>query len=210
MGKTMGNDAKVYIVDDDGDMRNSIQWLLESVDLPVCVYASAEQFLAAFNENRPGCLLLDVRMPGMGGLRLLEYMQSIHRHLPVIMFTGYGDVDMAVFALKAGAFDFLEKTAPHHLILERVRHALAIGKDMHLRELERAQFNGLLMQLSLREHEVMLRIIQGQANKVIASELGLSERTVEKHRTSLMAKTQARSLAELIRLFYLHRGGAGA
>jgi two-component system response regulator FixJ len=206
----MANDAKVYIVDDDSDMRNSIQWLLESVDLPVCVYESAEQFLAAFNENRPGCLLLDVRMPGMGGLRLLEYMQSIHRHLPVIMFTGYGDVDMAVSALKAGAFDFLEKTATHQLILERVQRALAIAKNLHLRELERMQFNKLLMQLSLREHEVMLRIIQGQTNKVIASELGLSERTVEKHRTSLMGKTQARSLAELIRLFYLHRGEAGA
>ena len=201
----MDDDVKVYIVDDDSDMRNSIQWLLESVNLPVCAYESAEQFLTEYNENRAGCLLLDVRMPGMGGLRLLEYMQSIHRHLPVIMFTGYGDVEMAVRALKAGAFDFLEKTAAHQLILERVQLALAIGKNLHLREVERTQFKKLLMQLSPREYEVMQGLIQGQPNKVIAIELGLSERTVEKHRTSVMGKTQVRSLAELIRLFYLHR-----
>ncbi|PZN82111.1 MAG: DNA-binding response regulator, partial [Candidatus Methylumidiphilus alinenensis] len=99
----MNDDVKVYIVDDDCDMRNSIQWLLESVNLRVCAYESAERFLAEYSDNRPGCLLLDVRMPGMGGLRLLEYLQSMHRHLPVIMFTGYGDVEMAVRALKAGA-----------------------------------------------------------------------------------------------------------
>ena len=206
----MDDDVKVYIVDDDCDMRNSIQWLLESVNLRVCAYESAERFLAEYNDNGPGCLLLDVRMPGMGGLRLLEYLQSMHRHLPVIMFTGYGDVEMAVRALKAGAFDFIEKTAAHQLILERVQLAMEAGKNLHLREVERTKFQKLLTQLSPREHEVMLRIIQGQPNKVIAIELGLSERTVEKHRTSVMGKTQVRSLAELIRIFYLHSGEAGS
>ena len=201
----MNDDVKVYIVDDDCDMRTSIQWLLESVNLQVCAYESAERFLAEYSDNRPGCLLLDVRMPGMGGLRLLEYLQSMHRHLPVIMFTGYGDVEMAVRALKAGAFDFIEKTAAHQLILERVQLAMEAGKNLHLREVERTKFQQLLTQLSPREHEVMLRIIQGQPNKVIAIELGLSERTVEKHRTSVMGKTHVRSLAELIRIFYLHK-----
>ncbi|MCX7111611.1 MAG: response regulator [Proteobacteria bacterium] len=200
----MATNAKVYIVDDDDDMRNSIQWLLESANLPVCAFESAEQFLASYNENRPGCLLLDVRMPGMGGLRLLEYLQSIHRHLPVIMFTGYGDVDTAVRTLKAGAFDFLEKTANHQLILERVRLALAEGETLHLRELDRTRCKQLLTKLSPREHEVMLRLIQGQANKVIAVELGLSERTVEKHRKNIMEKTNVGSIAELTRLFYAH------
>ena len=197
------NEVNVYIVDDDPDMRNSIKWLLESVNLTVCVFDSAEQFLAAYTGDTPGCLLLDVRMPGMGGLRLLENLRSTHPHLPVIMFTGYGDVDMAVRALKTGAFDFIEKTAAHQLILDRVQLALVVGKNVHLRELERGKFKKLLVQLSPREFEVMHRIIQGQSNKVIASELGLSERTVEKHRTNVMGKTQVRSLAELIRLFYL-------
>ena len=197
------NEVNVYIVDDDPDMRNSIKWLLESVNLTVCVFDSAERFLAAYTGDTPGCLLLDVRMPGMGGLRLLENLRSTHPHLPVIMFTGYGDVDMAVRALKTGAFDFIEKTAAHQLILDRVQLALVVGKNLHLRELERGKFKKLLVQLSPREFEVMHRIIQGQSNKVIASELGLSERTVEKHRTNVMGKTQVRSLAELIRLFYL-------
>ncbi len=134
------NEVNVYIVDDDPDMRNSIKWLLESVNLTVCVFDSAEQFLAAYTGDTPGCLLLDVRMPGMGGLRLLENLRSTHPHLPVIMFTGYGDVDMAVRALKTGAFDFIEKTAAHQLILERVQLALAVGKNLHLRELERSKF----------------------------------------------------------------------
>ena len=128
----MADDSKVYIVDDDRDMRNSIQWLLESVNLPVCAFESAEQFLAAYIDNSPGCLLLDVRMPGMGGLRLLEHLQSIHSHLPVIMFTGHGDVAMAVRAMKAGAFDFIEKTAAHQLLLERVQLALAADKTLWL------------------------------------------------------------------------------
>ena len=203
------DEVNVYIVDDDPDMRNSIKWLLESVNLTVCVFDSAEQFLAAYTGDTPGCLLLDVRMPGMGGLRLLENLRSTHPHLPVIMFTGYGDVDMAVRALKTGALDFIEKTAAHQLILDRVQLALAVGKNLHLRELERGKFKKLLVQLSPREFEVMHRIIQGQSNKVIASELGLSERTVEKHRTNVMGKTQVRSLAELIRLFYLLNGEEG-
>ena len=196
--------AKVYIVDDDHDMRKSIQWLLESVNLTVCAFESAEQFLAAYDESSPGCLLLDVRMSGMGGIRLLEHMQSSLSHLPVIMFTGYGDVDMAVRTLKAGAFDFIEKTAAHQLILERVQLALAAGKNLYLREAERKKFKELLAYVSPREYEVLQRIVQGQANKVIALELDLSERTVEKHRKSVMDKTQTQSLAELVRLFYLH------
>ncbi|MFM8331340.1 MAG: response regulator transcription factor [Candidatus Methylumidiphilus sp.] len=201
-------DSKVYIVDDDHDMRKSMQWLLESVNLSVCAFESAEQFLAAYIDSSPGCLLLDVRMPGMGGLRLIEHLQSIHSHLPVIMFTGHGDVAMAVRAMKAGAFDFIEKTAAQQLILERVQLALAADETLRLRELERAKFNELLMQVSPREHEVMLRMIQGQANKVIALELGLSERTVEKHRKNVMDKTQVKSFAELIRLYYLYHDEA--
>jgi FixJ family two-component response regulator len=125
------------------------------------------------------------------------------------VFTGYGDVAMAVRAMKAGAFDFIEKTASHQLLLERVQLALAACKTLRQRGLERARFAQSLMQLSPREHEVMLRMVQGQANKVIAAELGLSERTVEKHRKSVMDKTQTRSLAELIRLSLLHSGETG-
>ncbi len=199
----MGDKAKVYIVDDDQDMRQSMQWLLESVNLPVYVYESAEQFLSGFNENRPGCLLLDVHMPGMGGLRLLEYLHTSHPYLPVVIFTGYGDVEMAVSALKVGAFDFIEKTATPQLILERVQHAMEVGKSLHVQAIERARCKQLLDQLSQREHEILLKMIQGQSSKSIAIELGLSERTVEKHRKNVMDKTQARSVAELVRLFYV-------
>lgn len=205
----MTDESKVYLVDDDSDMRNSIQWLLESVNLPVCAFENAEKFLEAYVDNIPGCLLLDVRMPGMGGLRLLEHMQSIHSHLPVIVFTGYGDVTMAVRAMKSGAFDFLEKTASHQLILERVQLALAADNTLWQRELERSKFAQLLTGLSPREYEVMLRMIQGEASKVIALDLDLSERTVEKHRKSVMDKMEVRSLAELIRRYYLYGGGFG-
>lgn len=199
----MKQGAHVYVVDDDKDIRNSLKWLLESVGLQVSTYDSAEQFLETYADAGPGCLILDIRMPGMGGLQLLE------RHevpLPVIMLTGHGDTVMAVRAMKAGAFDFIEKPASHQELLERINEAIERSRIMHTQRVERVRFIEAQSRLSPREFEVMQGVVKGQASKAIAIALELSERTVEKHRKSIMAKMQTDSLAELIRLFILYGG----
>jgi FixJ family two-component response regulator len=193
----------VFVIDDDEDMRNSLQWLIESIGLAVVSFASAEQFLAARIPKQAGCLLLDVRMPGMGGLRLLEHLRRHGGDLPVIFFTGHGDVPMAVRALKAGAFDFLEKPASHQQILDRIRDALAADHDLRESAAERAAIAARLGRLTYREREVLDQIVEGGPNKVIAARLGISEKTLEKHRASVMEKMQARSLAHLIRMTLL-------
>jgi FixJ family two-component response regulator len=198
----------VFVVDDDPDMRRSLQWLIESISLVVETFSSAEEFLAAGAPFRPGCLLLDVRMPGMGGLRLLERMRASEAGMPVIMFTGNGEVPMAVKALKNGAFDFIEKPANHQLILERIQDALGADRERRARESERAGFELRMRQLTEREREVMDRSVDGESCRDIAAAVGISERTVEKHREKLMHKLEARSLAHLVRLVVEHRARA--
>ena len=188
----------IFVVDDDKDMRQSLKWLIESVGLPVEGFESAEQFLDEDPAMRAGCLLLDVRMPGMGGMGLLEWLRARGEHLPVIVFTGHGDVPMAVQAMKLGAFDFVEKPATHQYILARIRDALAMDEDLRTRKSERLRFERLLSQLSQREQEVMEKVVAGESNKVIAIALGISERTVEKHRENIMQKMGVRSLAALV------------
>jgi two-component system response regulator FixJ len=195
----------VFVVDDDQDMRNSLKWLVESIGLPVETFPSAEHFLAAEPATRPGCLLLDVRMPGMGGLRLLEHLKAMGSRLPVIVFTGHGEVSMAVTALKTGAFDFIEKPATHQLILDRVQDALAADTWNRTRASEQAAFEDLVAQLTQREREVLDRLVEGEITRDIALGMGISERTVEKHRERLMHKMQARTLAHLIRRVVEHR-----
>lgn len=193
------------MVDDDLDMRNSLKWLVESIGLPVETFPSAEEFLAADRSGWPGCLLLDVRMPGMGGLRLLEHLHKGGTGLPVIVFTGHGEVSMAVKALKTGAFDFIEKPATHQLILDRVQDALATDRRNRTRASEAAAFRELLAQLTQREREVLDRLVDGEITRDIAQSMDISERTVEKHRERLMHKMQTRTLAQLIRLVVEHR-----
>ncbi|MFO1418594.1 MAG: response regulator [Methylotetracoccus sp.] len=200
----MVSEATVFVVDDDQDMRESLRWLLESAGYRVELFESAEEFLQRPGNPSPGCMLLDVRMPGMGGLRLLERLSTVGPHLPVIMVTAHGDVPMAVNAVKSGAFDFIEKPAAHQLILDRVRAAVTIDTTNRQRDLERQRFNELFSQLSQREREVMSGIVNGDSNKVMALAMGISERTVEKHRESLMQKMGTRSLAAVIRMGVLH------
>ncbi len=197
--------ATVFVVDDDRDMRESLKWLLESAGFKVELYDSAEHFLERPGQCRWSCMLLDVRMRGLNGLGLLERLNDQGATLPVIMFTGHGDISMAVTALKAGAFDFIEKPATHQLILERVRLALALNEQIQEREQERGRVKGLLAQLSEREAQVLEHLIQGSSNKLMATELGISERTVEKHREGLMQKMGTRSLAALIRMVVLNQ-----
>ncbi|SMF94055.1 two component transcriptional regulator, LuxR family [Methylomagnum ishizawai] len=192
-------DSTVFVVDDDQDMRQSFKWLIESVGLPVEAFVSAEDFLAAYRDDRPGCLLLDVRMPGMGGLRLLERLRELGLCLPVIVITGHAEVWMAVQAMKAGAFDFLEKPVTHQQMLDRIQDALRQDRERRARAVECAAFRQRLALLTQREREVLDRMVRGEPSKAIALEFGLSERTIEKHRENLMHKMEARSLAQLIR-----------
>lgn len=188
----------VYVVDDDAAVRSSLALLLKSVSLAVSTCESAAQFLAKVAPQAAGCLVLDIRMPGMSGLELQQQLKQRGYGMPIIFITGHGDVSMAVQAMREGALDFIEKPFRDQELLDRVYQALeqdrsrrrAADETVHLRE----RFAGL----TPREHEVMLRIARGQANKVIAIELGLSERTVEIHRAKVMHKTGARSLAELV------------
>ncbi len=195
--------ATVFVVDDDQAMRNSLKWLISSVGLPVEVFASADDFLRGHQSGRPGCMLLDVRMPGMSGLELQEVLGEKGITLPVIIITGHGDVPMAVRAMKAGAIDFIEKPFNDEMLLEGIRRALNLDERQRHAHLERAEVSARLAQLTPREHEVMSMVTDGKSNKEIAHELGVSAKTVEAHRARVMEKMQAGSLAELVRMALL-------
>jgi two-component system, LuxR family, response regulator FixJ len=190
----------VFVVDDDDAVRGAMRLLLKSIGLTAVTYASADEFLARYADDQPGCMLLDVRMPGMSGLELQHQLNLRGAILPVIFLTGHGDVPMAVEAMQHGAFDFLQKPFRDQDLLERVQRAL--GKDRETREqlrhIERTR--GHLTTLTPREREVLTLMVRGKQNKVTAAELGLSQRTVEIHRARVMEKMAARSLAELVRM----------
>jgi RNA polymerase sigma factor (sigma-70 family) len=188
------------VVDDDEAMRNSLAWLIESEGLRVETFDSAQSFLAACYPGRAGCLLLDVRMPGMSGLELQEHLRHRQMRLPVIIITGHGDVPMAVRAMKAGAVDFIEKPFDDETLLATIQRALELDAYQRSQQAGRAEIAARLAQLTPREHEVMLMVTDGMSNKEIANELGVSAKTVEAHRARVMEKMEARSLAELVRM----------
>ena len=190
----------VYIVDDDEAVRHSVRFLIRSVGLPAQVYASAQEFLAAYDRRDPGCLLLDVRMPGMSGLDLQQELNRRGATIPVVFITGHGDVPMAVEAMQQGAFDFLQKPFRDQDLLDRVQRALARDAESRARLAARAEIRARLATLTPRETEVMQLITRGKANKVVGAELGVSQRTVEIHRAHVMEKMRANSLAELVRM----------
>ena len=193
----------VFVVDDDRAMRDSLSWLLDSVGLRVRSYATAAEFLADHDPAQPGCLVLDVRMPGMSGLDLQAELARRGVELPTIVITGHAEVSMAVRAVKAGAIDFIEKPFSDQLLLDRVRQALEI--DLEAREVRRRREDARrrLATLTAREREVLDLVVAGKANKEIASALGLSTKTVEVHRAHVMSKMCVDSLAELIRITLL-------
>jgi two-component system response regulator FixJ len=192
--------ATVFIVDDDEAVRASLKLLLKTFGLPAEVFASAQEFLAAFDPARGGCLVLDIRMPGMSGLDLQEELNARGAMLPIIFVTGHGDVPMAVEAMQRGAMDFLQKPFRDRDLIDRIKKALE--KDLAGRELlgSRERIRARLAQLTPREQEVMALVTQGKANKVIAADLDLSQRTVEIHRAHVMEKMGANSLAHLVRM----------
>jgi RNA polymerase sigma factor (sigma-70 family) len=202
----MSQDMTVFVVDDDQAMRGSLQWLIESVGMKVQTYESAQAFLDAYYPGRAGCLLLDVRMPGMSGLELQEYLVRREIRLPVIIITGHGDVSMAVKAMKAGAVDFIEKPFDDEELLNSIRNAVQHDEKRRALRARRADIAARMAELTPREHEVMAMVTDGKSNKEIATSLGVSAKTVEVHRARVMDKMRADSLAELVRLALIVRG----
>ena len=196
----MPPEPTVFVVDDDPAMRDSLCWLLQSVDLHVETYPSADAFLAAYDAARPGCLVLDVRMPGMSGLNLQDELRARDIRLPIIMLSGHAEVPTAVRALKAGAIDFMEKPFSDELLLDRIRQAIDLDREQRDAGARRAAVAERYALLTPREREVMELVTAGKANKVIAAELGLSPKTVEVHRAAVMDKMRADSVADLVRM----------
>lgn len=199
-------EPKVHIVDDDEAMRDSLKWLLESRGLEVDLYASGEEFLKAFDSGFCGCLVLDVRMPGMTGLDLYEQLKARASTLPVIFITGHGDVPMAVSALKKGAADFIEKPFNDQEILRLVESCMTQDSAAAAKRAESASVAQRLDSLTQREHEVLGLVVGGKLNKQIADELGISIKTVEVHRSRVMQKMGANSVAELVQLTMKSQG----
>ena len=196
----MHDDPTVFVVDDDEGFREALRWLLTSVGLHVETHASGTKFLGAYETGRRGCLLLDVRMPGMSGLQVQKELTARDPDLPVIILTGHGDVSMAVDAMKKGAFDFLEKPFDNETLLERVRRAIE-GADATRRERAKAiEVEERLSVLTARERQILDLVVAGETSKAIALRLDVSPRTVEVHRASMMSKLDATSLADLIRI----------
>ena len=195
----------VHVIDDDEALRDSVRLFLVNAGFKVRTYAAASEFLAALDSGITGCIVTDVRMPGMTGMELLAHLAAHDGALPVIVITGHADVPLAVRAMKQGAVDLLEKPFLAEDLIAAVRRALELRADASDRPLQDAQAKRAM--LSARENEVLERLIRGQPNKIIAYEMGISPRTVEVHRANVMKKTQAGSLSELIRMFLnLERG----
>lgn len=191
-------DQTIYIVDDDEALRDSLVWLLESNNYRVAQFESAEAFLKAYRPEMAGCLVLDVRMPGMSGLELYERLRDRHATLPVVFITGHGDVPMAVSVLKKGAVDFIEKPFSDRDMLKLIDQCLATERENRDRLRQDAAVARRLDHLTGREMEVLELIIAGRLNKQIADDLGISIKTVEVHRARVMEKMEASSLAELV------------
>jgi two-component system response regulator FixJ len=194
------DEPAVFIVDDDAAVRDSLGLLLRSVGLIHESHSSASDFLETYDPARPGCLVLDVRMPGMSGLELQEELQKRHSTLPIIFLTAHGDVPMAVAAVKAGAVDFVQKPFRDQDLIDKIHHA--INQDSRIREklADRRKILSRIDSLTPREREVMDMVVDGKANKVIAIDLGLSQRTVEIHRARVMRKMNADSVSQLVQM----------
>jgi two-component system response regulator FixJ len=190
----------VFVVDDDDAVRDSLKLLLKSAGISAQVSASAQEFLASYEAAQPGCLVLDVRMPGMSGLDLQHELNLRGATIPVIFITGHGDIPVAVEAMQHGAFDFLQKPFRDQELLDRVQRALTRDAENRVRLRHTDRIRERLASLSPREREVLDLVTRGKANKMVAGDLGVSQRTVEIHRAHVMQKMEAGSLAELVRM----------
>ncbi len=200
MEKPREPQSTVFVVDDDEAVRASLRLLLKSVGLPATAYSSAQEFLAGYDPRHPGCVVLDVRMPGMSGLELQQILNVRGATIPVIFITGHGDIPMAVEAMQHGAFDFLQKPFRDQDLLDRVQRALERDHRTRQELKEKDRIRDRLTSLTPREHEVLTLITRGKPNKVVAADLGVSQRTVEIHRARVMEKMGASSFAQLVRM----------
>lgn len=196
----MPHNPVVHIVDDDQAVRDSLAFLLRSIRIPATVHESGSAFLAKLTLEHQGCIITDIRMPDISGIDLLRRVKELNVQMPVIVITGHGDVPLAVEAMKLGAFEFLEKPFDDEAILAAVQLALDRSKQIEKASADRTELEKRLASLSTREREVLDGLIAGHANKVIASDLAISPRTVEIYRANVMTKMQAGSLSELVRM----------
>ena len=194
------SEAIVFVVDDDDSMRDALAGLIRSAGLDVETFASAREFLARPPAERPSCLVLDVRMPGLSGLDLQREIAAGELAIPIIFITGHGDVPMAVRAMKAGAIDFIAKPFNDQALLDRVQQAIERDTFNRSRTAERREIHTRWAKLTPREREVMEMVVSGHSNKTIAAHLGVSSKTVEAHRAKFMEKMQASSIPDLMRL----------
>jgi FixJ family two-component response regulator len=196
----MDKEQIVYIVDDDEGIRDGLSALLATVGQPCRVFGSALEFLDAHNSDARGCLVLDIRMPRMSGLELQQHLNEQNSALPIIFITGHGDIPMAVEAMRRGALDFIRKPFREQDLLDRINEALDVEKVRRKKSVAQDELSGRLNSLTDREREVFDAVANGEMNKAIALDLGISERTVEVHRANVMKKLGVRRLAELIRI----------
>lgn len=194
------SEPTVYIVDDDQAIRHAMGLLLKSVGVKHDLFSTGDEFLSAYCPEWAGCLVLDIRMPGLGGLELQDKLLDAGSTLPVIFITGHGDVPMAVEAMRKGAVDFIQKPFRDQELLDRVREALETDQVRRAAHEQSSEVRERMDTLTKREHEVMELVVTGKPNKVIAYELDVSQRTVEIHRARVMEKMRARSLADLVRM----------
>jgi two-component system, LuxR family, response regulator FixJ len=193
--------TSVYIIEDDDAVRDSLQLMLESLGRHVKSYASADSFLSNYSQEMAGCVVLDIRMPGMNGMELQRRLNELNSILPIIFVTGHGDVPMAVKAMQEGAVDFVQKPYREQELLEKIGRAMELDEHNRASLQQRQVILQHMRELTPREHDVMELMVDGKANKVIAIELDISQRTVEIHRARVMEKLNAHSLAHLVRMF---------
>jgi two-component system response regulator FixJ len=196
----------VHVIDDDSDVRESLAFLLGTVGMTVRVHESADAFLAVLPEVKEGCIVTDVRMPGIDGIELQRRLAAAGNRLPVIVMTGHGDIALAVEAMKAGAMDFIEKPFDDEVLIAAIRAALSRRAGDRERDAQTEAVRDRLKLLSERERQVMDGLVAGKPNKVIAYDLGISARTVEIYRANVMTKMQADSLSALVRMALLQGG----
>ncbi len=193
-------DPTVFIVDDEAEVRDALKLLMDSVGLDAETFSSAQEYLDRFDPQRPGCLVLDIRMPGLSGLELQEKLSKEAPHPPIVIITGHGDVPMAVRAVQAGAVDFIEKPFRDQVLLDSVHRAITQDAEQRGAASRLADIEARLQRLTPREKEVLDLVMTGMRNKVIAVELGVSQSTVEAHRAKVMEKMEARTLSDLMRM----------
>ena len=193
-------DPTVFIVDDEAQVRDALKLLMDSVGLDAETFGSAQEYLDQFDAQRPGCLVLDIRMPGLSGLELQEKLSREMLHPPIVIITGHGDVPMAVRAVQAGAVDFIEKPFRDQVLLDSVHRAITRDAEQRGAASRLADIEARLRRLTPREKEVLDLVMTGMRNKVIAVELGVSQSTVEAHRAKVMEKMEAKTLSDLMRM----------